>query len=83
MKNIKLEQIRDSKKGEKYYMLFEVSFDSTSTYCIAARDDELSINSIGNDILKANDIYDMISCGEVSSVHVADIIRDLQNEIFV
>lgn len=87
MKNIKFETIIQTTKGEKHYMLFEVLLESKSAYCMVAEDDSLAVQGIGNDYLMAKKVYELLSCGEVSSVHMADVINDIRqdfrNEIFL
>lgn len=83
MKNVKFETLKETVKGEKYYMLFKISLENRAGYCIAVQDDELAVEGIGNDALGANKIYDTLSCGEVSAIHTGDVIKDLKNEIFV
>lgn len=83
MKNIKLETIRENLKGGKRYILFKISIDTDFEYCIAVQDSELSVCGIGNDIDNADEIYGILSSAEVSSIHINDVIRDMQNEIFM
>lgn len=83
MKNIKLETIRENLKGGKRYILFKISIDTDFEYCIAVQDSELSVCGIGNDIANADEIYGVLSSAEVSSIHINDVIRDMQNEIFM
>lgn len=83
MKNIKLETIRENLKGGKRYILFKISIDTDFEYCIAVQDSELSVCGIGNDIDNADEIYILLSSAEVSSMHINDVIRDMQNEIFM
>lgn len=83
MKNLKFETLRETVKGEKYYVLFKVSLENSSGYCIAVKDNDFAVGGIGNDTYKATEIYDMLSCGEVSAIHTDDVIKDLKSEIFV
>ena len=83
MKNVKIETLKENVKGEKYYLLFKLSTESKSSYCIAVEDEELSVEGIGNDAENAEKMYNMISCGEVSSIHISEVVRDMQNEIFL
>ena len=83
MKSIKLETIRENLKGGKRYILFKISIDTDFEYCIAVQDSELSVCGIGNDIDNAGEIYSLLSSAEVSSIHINDVIRDMQNEIFM
>ena len=83
MKNIKLETIRENLKGGKRYILFKISIDTDFEYCIAVQDSELSVCGIGNDIANADEIYSLLSSAEVSSIHINDVIRDMQNKIFI
>jgi hypothetical protein len=83
MKNIKLETIRENLKGGKRYILFKISIDTDFEYCIAVQDSELSVCGTGNDIANADEIYGILSSAEVSSIHINDVIRDMQNEIFM
>lgn len=83
MKNVQFEKLREIVKGEKYYALLKIYLEDMSAYCIAARDDELCIQSIANDSEKASEIFEQLSCGEVSAMHINDVVRDMQNEIFI
>lgn len=83
MKNVKFEKLNETVKGEKYYLLFKVSTESKSGYCIAVEDDGLYVEGMGNDVSRAKEMYNMISCAEVSAIHISEVVRDLQNEIFM
>lgn len=83
MKNVKFTKLKEAMKGEKCYVLFKVSLENKSGYCIAVRDDEFCVQGLGNDADKASEIFDLLLCGEVSAIHINDVIRDMQNEIFI
>ena len=83
MKNVKFETLKETMKGEKYYILFKISIESKSGYCIAVSDEELSVQGLENNFDRAREMYEMISCGEVSAIHINDVVKDMQNEIFI
>ena len=62
MKNVKFETLSESVKGEKYYILFKISIENKSGYCIAVQDDELSVEGVGNDFSRSKEIFNLISC---------------------
>lgn len=82
MKNVNFETLKEKTKGGKRYILFKISIETDFEYCIAVQDSEVSVCRIGNDISKANEIYSALSSAEVSSIHINDVIRDIENEIF-
>ena len=82
MKNVKFEKLKETVKGEKYYLLFKMSSENKLAYCIAIEDEGLSVQGLGNDFNKAMEMYEIISCGEVSEEHLNDAVRDMQIEIF-
>lgn len=81
MKNIKFETLKESVRGEKYYMLFKASNETKEVYCIAVQDDDFYIQSVGNDLSQANEIYNLIVDSVVSAIHVNDVISDYQNDM--
>ena len=82
MKNVKFEILNELIKNKKYYALASVSIADRDTCCIIVEDDEMALYNLGEDRTRANEIYELLACGEVSAIHVEDIISDLKNEIF-
>ena len=82
MKNVKFEILDERIINRKYYALAGVAIEDKETCCIVVEDGELALYDLGEDRRRANEIYEMLACGEVSAVHLADVISDLKNEIF-
>ena len=78
MKNVKFEALKETVRGEKYYVLFKVLIEDREGYCIAVEDEDFSVQGLGNDFDRANEIYKAISDGVVSAIHVNDVISDMQ-----
>lgn len=82
MKNIKFEVLDESMKTQKHYALIKISVCDKIVYCVAVKDDDLVCHSIGNDVKNAEKIYELLLCGQISALHVNDVLNDMQNEIF-
>ena len=82
MKNVKFEILDERITNRKYYALAGVATEEREISCIIVEDGELTLYDLGEDRQRANEIYEMLACGEVSAVHLADVISDLKNEIF-
>ena len=82
MKNLKFEILNERIKNEKYYALACVSTERGEAYCAIVQDDELVVQDLGFEKGRAKEIYELLIRGEVSSLHVEEIVRDLKNEIF-
>ena len=83
MKNVKFEILNENLGKEKYYALIKISCSGRTAYCILVDDDSLAVEGIGDEYSRAEEIYGALSCAEVSSIHLGDVIRDMQNEIFI
>ena len=77
MKNIKFEVLDESVKIQKHYAFIKISFGDKVGYCISVKDDELVCHSIGSDMKRAEEIYKLLLCGEVSALHVNDVLMDV------
>ena len=82
MKNIKFEILNENLGKEKYYALIKISHGCRTAYCIFAEDDSLAMEFLGDESGRAEEIYAALSCAEVSAIHLSDVVKDIQNEIF-
>ncbi len=83
MKDVKFERLKENTKGDKVYMLFEVLLEERSGYCVAVLDNDLSVEGVGNDFKRAEEMYGALYSAEASAIHIRDVISDMRNEIFV
>lgn len=82
MKNIKFEIVEEVLKNQKYYALIRVFAARKTVYCAIVQDDEISVKTLGNDLIVSKQIYELLRDGEVSAIHLSDVVNDLENEIF-
>ena len=83
MKNVQFKTIKENVKGEKYYILFKLSIEDREKYCIAVCDEEFSVQGLEEDFTKACEMYELIAREDASAIHLSDVVRDMQTEIFI
>ena len=82
MKNVKFEILSENLERGKYYALAKITLDGISAYCLIVSDGEIAIESVGGEFGRAEEIYAIVASANVASIHLSDVISDMQNEIF-
>ena len=83
MKKHSIEQIEERYKNAKRYLLVKVTVDDFEGYCVYAEDTQKAFECLGQDNARAKFVFDIIAKNEVSAIHLADVIADMREEIFV